>query len=148
MQKLSACRNRASPIQRFSSTRIRCMTAICPAGPPKLSAAILAQTRTASPKAIPWPAGVGDGALAVVTSTAPSAGSRGLLVGEVRIQVVEYRGAPGEALLIVGVREHDAADQPGDAGRLLAAELAILQIDVVHDLADRLERRLAKPDAT
>ena len=28
-----------SPIQRFSSTRMRCMTAICPAGPPKLSSA-------------------------------------------------------------------------------------------------------------
>ena len=27
----------ASPIQRFSSTRMRCITAICPAGPPKES---------------------------------------------------------------------------------------------------------------
>ena len=31
------------------------MTAICPAGPPKLSAAIFAHTRTASPNGTPWP---------------------------------------------------------------------------------------------
>ena len=40
---MSAWRNRASPIQRFSSTRTRCISAICPAGPPKLSRAIRAQ---------------------------------------------------------------------------------------------------------
>src|ERR1700704_7111936 len=32
---------------------MRCITAIWPAGPPKLSAAILAQTRTASPNGMP-----------------------------------------------------------------------------------------------
>ena len=32
MQKLSACRNRAWPIQRFFSTSSVCMIAICPAG--------------------------------------------------------------------------------------------------------------------
>ena len=37
-----------SPIQRFSSTRMRCITAICPAGPPKDSSAMRAQTRVAS----------------------------------------------------------------------------------------------------
>src|SRR5882757_7248144 len=48
MQKLSACRNRSSEIQRFSSTRMRCMTAIWPAGPPKLRLATFSQTRNAS----------------------------------------------------------------------------------------------------
>jgi hypothetical protein len=33
----------------FSSTRMRCITAICPAGPPKESSATRAQTRHASP---------------------------------------------------------------------------------------------------
>src|SRR3954469_3513626 len=32
---------------------MRCMTAICPAGPPKLSAATRSQTRKASPKVTP-----------------------------------------------------------------------------------------------
>ena len=50
MQKLSACRNLSSPIQRFSSTRIRCITAIWPAGPPKLSSATRTHVRSASEK--------------------------------------------------------------------------------------------------
>src|SRR5688572_8005994 len=54
MQKFSACRNRPSDIQRFSSTRMRCITAICPAGPPKLSSATRAQTRAASEKLMLW----------------------------------------------------------------------------------------------
>src|SRR3954453_16368492 len=33
---------------------IRCMTAICPAGPPKLSTATRNQTRKASPGETPW----------------------------------------------------------------------------------------------
>lgn len=36
MQLFNECRNRVSPIQRFSSTRMRCMTAVWPAGPPEL----------------------------------------------------------------------------------------------------------------
>src|SRR5438128_188925 len=54
MQKFSACRNLFSPIHFFCSTRMRCMTAICPAGPPKLSAATLAHTFTASRNVMPW----------------------------------------------------------------------------------------------
>ena len=40
---------RLSDTHLFSSIRIRCITAICPAGPPKLSAATRSQTRKASP---------------------------------------------------------------------------------------------------
>ncbi|MDR6206903.1 hypothetical protein QF025_005623 [Paraburkholderia graminis] len=36
MQKFSACRKRFSEIQRFRSTSSSCMSAIWPAGPPKL----------------------------------------------------------------------------------------------------------------
>src|SRR3981189_3697862 len=46
---------------------MECITAIWPAGPPKLSAAILAQTRTASPNGMPW-AGACRWAEAVVMS--------------------------------------------------------------------------------
>ena len=41
-------RKRCSSIHFFSSTSVRCMRAICPAGPPKLMSPIRAQTRSAS----------------------------------------------------------------------------------------------------
>ena len=44
MQKLRACRKRSWLTQRFSSTRMRCITAIWPAGPPKERAATRVQT--------------------------------------------------------------------------------------------------------
>src|SRR5581483_8499281 len=50
MEKFSACRKRASSIHFFSSTRTRCIIAICPAGPPKLTQPILSHVRKASPK--------------------------------------------------------------------------------------------------
>src|SRR6185369_1066804 len=49
MQKLSACRKRGSSIHFFSSTSMRCIMAICPAGPPKLMQPILSQSQKASP---------------------------------------------------------------------------------------------------
>src|SRR6478736_473107 len=48
MQKLSACRNRRSEIQRRRSTSSSCMIAICPAGPPKLMQPSFSQKRKAS----------------------------------------------------------------------------------------------------
>ena len=50
MQKLSACKKRFSAIQRFSSTSSRCISAICPAGPPKLMQPSRNQYRNASPR--------------------------------------------------------------------------------------------------
>src|SRR5450759_2177601 len=50
MEKLSACRKRASSIHFFSSTRMRCIMAICPTGPPKLMQPIFSQTLKASAK--------------------------------------------------------------------------------------------------
>src|SRR4051812_1454031 len=50
MQKLSACRKRGSSIHFFSSTSIRCIMAIWPAGPPKLMQPSFSQSRNAAPK--------------------------------------------------------------------------------------------------
>src|SRR4029079_9284163 len=50
MQKFSACRKRGSSIHFFSSTRTRCISAICPAGPPNDRQPILNQTLNASLK--------------------------------------------------------------------------------------------------
>ena len=44
VQKFRACRNRPRPIHRRSSTSVRCMTAIWPAGPPKDCRATSVQT--------------------------------------------------------------------------------------------------------
>ena len=56
-------------IQRFSSTRVRCMTAICPAGPPKVCRLIRNQAFTASRNGITSPG--------AVTGAAWSGGVRG-----------------------------------------------------------------------
>src|SRR5262245_41436828 len=53
MQKLRAWRNRFSPIHFRSSTRMRCITAICAAGPPKLRSATRVHTQKASRKLTP-----------------------------------------------------------------------------------------------
>src|SRR5215831_11391469 len=135
MQKFSACRNRRSPIQRFSSTRMRCITAICPAGPPKLSAATRAQTRKAAAKLMPWPVGQGP------RDSFP----RGPLAAEDREQIVEQPGASRQALLLLRRIGADPRDQHLQARRLLAGELAVLEIDVVDDLGDLAETRILEP---
>jgi hypothetical protein len=45
------CRNRCSEIQHFSSTRMRCITAICPAGPPKQILRSLSEMSAKCPRA-------------------------------------------------------------------------------------------------
>ena len=52
------------------------------------------------------------------------------------VEILEHRAAAGEALLVVSGRRADAGDQGLDPVRLGAAELAILEVDVVHDLGD------------
>src|SRR2546423_8265395 len=49
MQKFNACRKRGSSIHFFSSTSMRCIMAIWPAGPPKLMQPILNHSQKASP---------------------------------------------------------------------------------------------------
>src|SRR3546814_20921885 len=70
MQKFSACRNCGSLIHFFSSTSTRCIMAIWPAGPPKLSRPIFAQTRKASLKP------GRDGGVVSVMLVHPSGGRR------------------------------------------------------------------------
>ena len=60
LHRLADAPDRRSPTQRFSSTRMRCITAICPAGPPKLRAATRAHTLAASAKLTPWASLAGD----------------------------------------------------------------------------------------
>src|SRR4051794_1697893 len=74
-------------------------------------------------------------------------GSSSASPAEVGVKVLEHRAAAGEALLVVAGRGADAGDQGLDPVRLEAAKLAVLEVDVVHDLGDRPERGLAKARA-
>src|SRR4051795_6241555 len=65
MQKLSACRKRGSSIHFFSSTSMRCIMAIWPAGPPKLMQPIFSHSQKASPNV--GAASVLTGAVSVCT---------------------------------------------------------------------------------
>src|SRR4029077_4293049 len=62
------------------------------------------------------------------------------LLAEVFVEVVEDRAATSEPFLVSPVRHRDAGYQSLDAIGLVPSELAVLQIDVVDDFGDRLER--------
>jgi len=79
-------------------------------------------------------------------------------VRKVRLAEVQHASAPRRVRGIELVEEERPAFEPGlvgavvggdarqhafDARRLIAAELCILEIDVVHDLGDRPQRRIA-----
>src|SRR5689334_7332007 len=117
---------------------MRCITAICPAGPPKLKAATRIQTLMASEKETPCE-GVGVVAAVwvrgVAISVSPFAG-----LTEIGIEGIERLRAACDALVVVGGCHGDAGDQARDAGGLLAAVLGVLEIDVVDDLGDGSER--------
>src|SRR5437016_14065482 len=95
MQKLSACRKRGSSIHFFSSTSMRCIMAIWPAGPPKLMQPILNQSRNASPK-------VGEASTlagTVSVCTVISCRLPGLLGGPV-VPLVRSVAQPGEQRIV------------------------------------------------
>src|SRR5512132_1580019 len=64
------------------------------------------------------------------------------LASEYGIESVEDRRAAGETLVVVARIRADTGDQHLDARGFLAAELAVLEVDVVDDLGDRRQRRI------
>src|SRR5882757_11465631 len=62
------------------------------------------------------------------------------LLAEVLVEIVEDRAAASEPFLVAPVRHRDAGDQSLDAAGLVPSELAVLQVYVVDDFGDRLER--------
>src|ERR1700704_3294612 len=71
-------------------------------------------------------------------------GSSVALLAEVFVKVVEHRSASRDTLLIIFVGHREAGNEMSNAARLLAAEFGVLQVNVVHDVADRAERRVVK----
>src|SRR4051812_22665584 len=100
---------------------MRCITAIWPAGPPKLSAATRAQTRTASPKPIPCTAGTAPATPSVAVSVRairrlPASAPSVPVLQEPRAEVLEDGATALQALGVVVGRGGDAVDQGSDAG--------------------------------
>src|SRR4030088_1020379 len=62
------------------------------------------------------------------------------LLAEVFVEIVEDRAAASEPLLVSPMRHRDAGDQSLDAAGFVSSELAVLQVYVVDDFGDRLER--------
>src|SRR5262245_2664277 len=61
---------------------------------------------------------------------------------EIFVEVVEHLGAARDAFRVVLGRDADALDQRPDARDLGTAELVVLEVDVVDDLADGAQRRV------
>src|SRR5687767_10091412 len=111
---------------------MRCITAICPAGPPKLCKPTRTQTRTAS---------------ANVTGMSAGCTRHLLSASERSMQLTEELLARGQPLLVGPVHATQAVDDRSHAGRLAALELPVLEVDVVHDLSDDAERRVVDAEA-
>src|SRR5262245_3779777 len=108
---------------------MRCMTAICPAGPPKLSAATRVQTRTASLNEMPWPGASMDWTEATSKLSIlfmASSCSSAALGAEILVEVVEDWRALRDALLILRIGRANSRDEASDTRRLLASELRVL----------------------
>src|SRR5437762_2839699 len=109
MQKLSACRKRGSSIHFFSSTIIRCIMAIWPAGPPKLMQPILSQTLKNSPKSGRPSPTTGDGAADCAGIRFMSSRRLGrpvvaFLRGEAQPReqrIVDHEAVPQQAVIVV-----------------------------------------------
>src|SRR6185312_8866852 len=68
-------------------------------------------------------------------------------LAEALIQTVEHRARLFYARVVVALPGANAGDDMRNADRLLAHELAILEIDVVNDLCDGRERGVVQPRA-
>src|SRR5687767_2894266 len=126
-----ACRNRRWPIHRFSSTSVRCMTAIWPAGPPKVCREMANHARTAVRKGT-TSAG-SRRSVSLVTGT-PGSGRLAAEQGAatvVLVEAVEQRAGHGQGLL-VAAGHGEAAEQDVEAGRLRGVEPVVVQVGHVH----------------
>src|SRR5215211_7995152 len=127
---------------------MRCMTAICPAGPPNESRATRSQTRNASASETPWDGLVSAEAVSATAVVCAIGCSSAALFAERLVKVVEHGATPREPLRVVAIGRADPGDQAANAGRLLASELFVFEINVVHDLADGGQRGIVQSCTT
>src|SRR5262249_33521144 len=75
------------------------------------------------------------------------AGGNGGLVAERVVQAVEPRRALVDAGLVRQARDRQAEDHAVESRGFGTAVAAVLEVQVVHDLGDRRERRIPQPEA-
>src|SRR5262245_34544981 len=118
---------------------MRCMTAIWPAGPPKLRPAPRSQTQKASCSGTPC-RGFHFSAIATSANVCPVAGRilkpfedacLSALLPEVLVEVIEDFGATRNPLRIILGRRADTLYKGSDTCNFGSAELAVLEIDIV-----------------
>src|SRR5450830_682623 len=135
MQKLRACRNRPSEIQRRRSTNSWCMIDICPAGPPKLMKPSFSQNQNASRKLIS--AGLGR--------SSSTADAKTLLIGFFLFrkpgeQAVEDGARSGQQKVVMGNGFTQPGQHPFDARRL--DRLNTADVEVMHQGGHAVQARL------
>src|SRR6185312_7343147 len=137
MEKLSACMKRASSIHFFSSTRMRCIMAICPAGPPKLMQPIFSQTPKASPKL---------GLARACTSMSRHLGRPVVPFAGGKAQPGEQRIIDTKALLqqamVVVASQRGKSERDGMQARRFRREVGPRRVGPTHDQRKPRKRRL------
>src|SRR5262245_50509283 len=87
-----------------------------------------------------WTEGTSKLSMLLMASSCPSAAPG----AEVLVEVIEDRPAVGDALLVLRIGRANSRDEASDACRLLASELRLLQVDVMDDLGNGMERRIGE----
>src|SRR6476659_10398678 len=148
MQSFNACKKRLSEIQRFSSTRMRCITAIWPAGPPKLSIATRSQTRNASRSDTPC-RGTDSPPSAIASSATPGLlHGRGRPVVRFRLEsatpgverVVHHHAVPKHFVIVRKVRGQ--AERDGEQAAALRGQIVSGRVGASDDLGQMVESRI------
>src|SRR5205823_10613985 len=138
MQKFSACKKRGSSIHFFSSTSMRCIMAIWPAGPPKLMQPILSHSQKASPN-------VGAASVAMGAAPACTVMSRRLcgpvvsLLGRMprpgEQRIIHDKAALDHAVVVVAGKRREAERDRVQAGRLWR-QVQPRRVGAAHDQRD------------
>src|SRR5207237_3252338 len=129
---------------------MRCMTAICPAGPPNDSSAMRSQTRNASPNETPCAGSRRVVPLAVRSVTRFSSGSRRRRVPIVLLvltaaapgveRIVHRQTMPQHLMVVCEIRRK--TERQSEKTRRLRRQFRPRRIGAAHDDGKRIERRV------
>src|SRR6185369_4069499 len=145
MQKFSACRKRGSSIHFFSSTSMRCIMAIWPAGPPKLMQPILSQSQKASPKLGAAPVPTGAVSVCTVISRrlcGPVVPLLGRMARPSEQRIIDHEPALDHAVIVV-IRKRREAERDRMQSGGFRREVVACGVSTAHDQRNAREMRVA-----